>query len=58
MSCGIEHLSNCHGELTGLALLVGGVVFWLRTSFATFRFRVKDWLAKRAVRAAKDKEFP
>lgn len=37
MSCGIEHLShlsNCHGEITGLTLLLGGGIgYWLRNSY-------------------------
>lgn len=45
MGCGLEHLSNCHGEVTAFLLMcsVGGL--WIRTQYQV----IKVWtLAKLA----------
>lgn len=38
--CGLEHLSNCHGEITGLICLLSAGSLWLRIKYQS----VKDWL--------------
>lgn len=39
MSCGLEHLSNCHGEWTIIAMGAGAGAFWFRRVWA----RVVGW---------------
>lgn len=38
--CGLEHLSNCHGEITGLICLLSAGSLWLRIKYQS----VKIWL--------------
>jgi len=51
MSCGLEHLSNCHGELTWGFMMLSSFALWYRTQ----RFKIRMWLAERKVRAAQKK---
>ncbi len=39
MSCGLEHLSNCHGEITGLLYLLSAGSLWLRIKYDY----IKSW---------------
>lgn len=45
MSCGLEHLSNCHGELTMLTMGAGAGMLWLRRSWSHIVMWVKSWSA-------------
>lgn len=49
MCSGLEHLSNCHGELTCGIMLFSSLALWLRHQ----RFKIKMWFANRKVEAAK-----
>lgn len=41
--CGLEHLSNCHGEITGLFLLLSAGGLWFRTQYQS----TKVWVLSR-----------
>lgn len=40
MSCGLEHLSNCHGEVTAVALFVSAGGLWFRMKYD----EIKTWI--------------
>lgn len=47
MGCGLEHLSNCHGEITGLFFLLSSGGFWIRWRYQSIKQWIKNKLAKR-----------
>lgn len=44
MSCGIEHLSNCHGEVTMVTMLLTSVGLWLRM----YAVRIRNYFFKKS----------
>jgi hypothetical protein len=40
MGCGLEHLSNCHGEITGLICVLSAGSLWLRMKY----YSIRSWL--------------
>lgn len=37
MSCGLEHLSNCHGELTIASTMLASVALWFRLGWTRIK---------------------
>lgn len=51
--CGLEHLSNCHGEwgiIAGGLFALSSVGLWLRLKYRSTRYGVRMWFANRKVK--------
>jgi hypothetical protein len=46
MGCGIEHLSNCHGELTGLLFIISTGLFWFKTKYQITKIWILSFFKK------------
>lgn len=47
MSCGLEHLSNCHGEITWILLVFSAGGFWFRMQYNTIKIWFGSYLRRK-----------